>query len=150
METFTPVAQYPVEGGLAPAADAAGRTGAVYVDAGKYHKLFIEFHINQGAANTVALSLSQASDAVGTGAAAVTALNDIYTNQDVAGGTSFTKQTAAASFTTSAATTVKVVIMEVDPAKLGVKRFIAPVTGASAAGNITSCLIRGIPRSARA
>lgn len=148
---FTPALEYPAEGGLPPAADAAGRTGAVYVDTSKYHKVIVEVHINQGAANTVAVSLSQASDAAGTGAAAVVATSDIYTNLDVAAnGSTFTRQTAAASFTTDAATKQKIIVFELDPVKLGTaKRFLAVTTGASAAGNITSALIRGVPRHQR-
>lgn len=129
---------------LAPAADAAGRTGA-YIDLGKYHKVFAEFYIEQGNAATVACSLSKADDAGGTGAAAVTETSDIYTNLDAAAGTAFTRQTAAASYATDAAVKKKFVVFELDPAKIG-KRFLAAVTGASNAANITSAKFYGIPR----
>lgn len=142
--SFSPTAEFKYAPGLAPAADAAGRTGAAYFDMGLAHKVFVEFHINQGAANTVACSLSKANSAGGSGAAAVTEPVVVHATNDLAtAGPS--RQTDAASFTTSAATGTKVVVLEIDPAKIG-QRFIAPVTGASAAGNITSALIRYIPR----
>jgi hypothetical protein len=54
------------------------------------------------------------------------------------------KQTAAASFTTSAAVKRKIVIFEIDPAALDVANgfdCVRAVTGASNAANITSALI---------
>lgn len=131
--------------GLPPAADAAGRTGAVYYDLGKYHKVFVIFHVNQGNAATVALSLSKADDAAGTGVAAVVETSDIFTNLDTAAGQAFTRQTAAASYTTDAGVKNKIVVFEIDPAKIG-KRFLGITTGASNAANITSATVFGIPR----
>lgn len=129
---------------LAPAADAAGRTGA-YIDLGAYHKVFAVFYIEQGNAATVACSLSKADDTSGTGAAAVTETGDIYTNLDAAAAATFTRQTAAASYTTDAGLKKKFVVLEMDPAKIA-KRYLAAVTGASNAANITSCALYGVPR----
>lgn len=145
MQSFNIPAQLIPLSLLAPAADAAGRTGAVYHDLGKYHKVFVVWHITQGAANTVALSLAKADDAAGAGTAPVTETSEIYTNLDVAAGAAFTRQTAAASYTTDAGVKNKIVVFEVDPAKIG-KRFLSATTGASAAGNITSAQLFGIPR----
>lgn len=130
--------------GLKPAADAAGRTGA-YHDLGKYLKVFAVFWLDQGNAATVACSLSKADDAAGTGAAAVTEVGQVYTNLDAAAGSAFTRQTAAASFTTDAAVKEKIVVLEVDPDLIG-KQFLAPVTGASNVANITSAMLFGVPR----
>lgn len=146
MQSFNIPGQLVPLAALAPAADAAGRTGAVYVDASKYHKLFAIFFITQGNAATVALSLSQADDAAGTGAAVVATTSDIYTNADVVAGSAFTRQTAAANFTTDAGVKNKFVVFEIDPAKL-TKRYLSVTTGASNAANITSGMLLGMPRN---
>jgi alkylation response protein AidB-like acyl-CoA dehydrogenase len=147
MHPFSLVHEVHPEIGLKPAADAAGRTGAVYVDASKFHKVFVLFYIEQGNAATVACSLSKASDAAGTGAATVSDLVPIWTNLDMAAGAAYTERTAAANYTTDAALKTKAVLFEVDPVLLGTKWFIAPVTGASNAANITSALVFGVSRN---
>lgn len=123
---------------LKPAADAAGRTGA-YVSLKHAQKAWAVFYVDQANAATIALSLSKATAVAGTGAAAVTELLPISSNADMATSSVQVAQTAAASFTTSAATKVKQVILEIDPGKLG-ETFdcVALVTGASNAANITS------------
>lgn len=137
--------------GLPPAADAAGRTAAAWIDLSLAHKVYVVFHINQGNAATVACSISRANSAAGAGAAAMTELVPIYTNLDLAaapGPGALTRQaTDAASFTTDAGLKEKLVIFEIDPAKLPM-RFIAPVTGASNAANITSAQVYVVPRYA--
>lgn len=143
-DNFAPTAEYKFAAGLAPAADAAGRTGAAYFDLGLAHKVFVEFHINQGNAATIACSLSKADDAAGTGAAAVAELVQVHASLDLA-TLAVARVADAASLTTDAAVKTKIVVFEVDPAKIG-KRFIAPVTGASNVANITSALIRYVPR----
>jgi hypothetical protein len=126
---------------LKPAADAAGRTGD-YVRISEQQKVYLWFVINQGAANTVALSVAKATAAAGTGTTGVTETMRIWTCQDVETSNVWTRQTDAASFTTSAATTVKQVVFEIEPGALGETfDFIAPVTGASAAGNITAAVV---------
>lgn len=130
---------------LKPAADAAGRTGD-YVRISKAHKTWIVVNLNQGSATTVALTLSKATAAAGTGATAVTELLPIWSCADVETSNVVTRQTDAASFTTSAATTVKTVIFEIAAGALGATYdFVAVVTAASAAANITSAVAVQIP-----
>lgn len=144
MHPFSLVHQAPPQHSLKPATDAAGRTGA-YVDSARFHKLWAVFYMDQGNAATVACSLTNADDSAGTGAAAVAGLSTIYTNLDLAAGSTYTKQTAAASYTTDAGVKIKVVILEITPEALA-KRWVAATTGASNAGNLTSAVIYGIPR----
>lgn len=126
---------------LTPQADAAGRTG-LYVSLKNAQKAWAVFDINQGNAATIALSLSKATAVAPTGATAVTELLPIWANQDTAASSIQSAQTAAASFTTSAALKSKRVIIEIDPGKLGeTYDCIALVTGASNAANITSGFI---------
>lgn len=137
-------------GTLAPASDAAGRTGT-YISMKNLLRVFVVFHVNQGNAATVALSLSKATAVAGTGATAVTEPCRIYAALDQSSSHQFTRQTDAASFTTDAATKDKIVIVEVEPGRLGeAYDCIAPVTGASHASNITSAVVFGIPRWAGA
>ena len=124
---------------LAPAADAAGRTSA-YLNLKNAIMAWIEVHLDQGNAATVLLSPLQASAVAGTGTKAISAAR-IWTKLDEA-LTAFTKQTEAATYTTDAAVKKKIVIFELDPAKVFdvANGFdcIAVSTGASNAANITS------------
>src|SRR5690606_25244523 len=132
-------------GVMPPATDAAGRTGD-YISMKNLVRAFVVFFINQGAANTVACSISKATAVAPTGATAMTETTRIWTSLDQAAGHQFTRQTDAASFATDAAVKVKIVVIEVEPGRIGeTYDCIAPVTGASAAGNLTSAMIFGIP-----
>lgn len=129
------------DGLLAPAADAAGRTGT-YKNLTGASRIFLVYHINQGNAATVALTPQQAKDTSGTSAKAISTAK-IYANEDVSQGSgNFVQQTDAASYTTGAATKEKIVIFELDPADaLDVNNSFATIaaqTGASNAANITS------------
>jgi hypothetical protein len=124
---------------LAPAADAAGRTGA-YVSMKGYSRAFLVAYINQGAANTVALTPNQATAVAGTGAKAISA-TQIWADLDTATSDALVRQTDAASYTTDAGVKIKMVIFQIDDAALDVNGGFDCLnlsTGASAAGNITS------------
>lgn len=130
---------------LAPAADAAGRTGN-YVAMKTLLKAFVVFNINQGNAATIALSISKATAVAGTGATPSATITNIFASEDQAASHQFTASQAA-SFTTSAAVKNKVVVLEINPGTLGDGYdCFAPVTGASNAANITSAMVYGIPR----
>lgn len=127
---------------LEPAADAAGRTSP-YISLKDAVKAWIVVYMNQANAATVLLSPLQATAVAGTGSKAISAAR-IWTKLDEA-ATSFTKQTEAATYTTDAALKKKVVIFEIDPAKVldqaGGFDCIAVSTGASNAANITSAIL---------
>lgn len=128
---------------LAPAADAAGRTGG-YVSLKGASKAFIVVHINQGNAATVQLSINQATAVAGTGAKAITNAVPIWSNLDAATAAAFTRRPDAVNYTTDAALKVKTVVFAIDPASLDVANgfdCIAVVTGASNAANITSAQV---------
>lgn len=131
---------------LKPAADAGGRTGD-YVNVKNATKAYAVFHMDQGNAATIALSLVQATSSGGAGSKAVSANMRIAASADVsaASGDVLTEQAAAASFTTSAAVKPKIVIFEIDPLSAldlaGGFTWIAGVTGASNVANITQAMI---------
>lgn len=128
---------------MSPAADAGGRTG-VYIPLKYGVKYWLVYYITQGNAATIALTPQQATDTSGTGAKAINAV-PIWTNLDSIAGTSFTRQTDAASYTTDAGVKHKIVAFQLSPARaLDIANSfycIAPQTGASNAANITSCML---------
>lgn len=139
---------------LKPAADAAGRT-STYVSLKNCHKAFIVCYVNQGNAATVALTPLQAVDNSGTSSKAITATPIAYNlDTDTTPSDQFTMASAAASYTTDAATKTKIVVFEIEPAECmdlaNSFNHIAIQTGSSNAANITSALFVGHPlRNAR-
>lgn len=128
---------------LAPAADAAGRTGG-WVSLKNALRAWVIFHIDQGNAATIALSINQASAVAGTGSKVITNTVPIWSNLDAATSGVFTRRTDAVNYTTDAAVKKKIVIFEIDPASLDVAGgfdCITGITGASNAANITSAIV---------
>jgi len=136
---FSLVAQIPPVMLLAPAADAAGRASPYRSLKGAL-KAYVVAHINQGAANTVALTLNQATAVAGTSPKAITAV-PIWSNLDTSLNDTLTARTAAASYTTDAGIKDKIVVFEITPESCmdiaGGYDCISLSTGASAAACIT-------------
>jgi hypothetical protein len=136
---FSLPAELPATQLLNPAADSAGRTSA-YVTLKNAIKAYIVVHLTQGNAATVALTPLQAQDVSGTGSKAINAV-PIWSNLDTSLTSAVVSRTAAASYTTDAATKNKLVIFEILPeAAMDVANgftTIAIQTGASNAANIT-------------
>jgi len=132
---------------LAPAADAAGRT-SVYLSLKNAVKAWIVCYINQGNAATILLSPLQATAVAGTGSKAISVAR-IWHKQDQALA-DFTLATEAATFTTDAAVKAKIVVFELDLAKVldqaNVFDCMAVSTGASNVANITSAFLAMQPR----
>jgi len=127
---------------LAPAADAAGRTGA-YVSLKNAFKAYIVAFITQGNAATILLTPLQASAVAGTGSKVLTANARIWADLDAATSDALARQTDALNFTTDAGVKNKIVVFEIDPASLDSANgfdCIGLSTGASNAANITSAL----------
>jgi len=127
---------------LAPAADAAGRNGTG-VSLKNAVRAWIVYFIDQGNAATIALAPEQCSAVAGTGNKAIPT-GQIWVNQDAATSSALASQTAAASFTTSAAVKQKIVVFGIDPSALDVANgfdCVRAVSGASNAANIVSALV---------
>lgn len=142
MKQFSLAQQMKVVEGLAPAADAAGRSSDI-VSLKNYQKAFIVCHITQGNAATVALTIRQSSDVAGTGDKALAKNIPIWTNLDTAAADALTRQSDGVAYTTDAAVKNKIVIFEVDAAALDVDGgfdCIKITTGASNAANITQMM----------
>lgn len=126
---------------LEPATDAAGRTSA-YVSLKNAHKAFIVFHVTQGNAATILLSLLQASAVAGTGSKAGPT-SRVWSNLDTATNDTLVRRTDAATYTTDAGVKIKIVVFEIDPSALDVANGFDCVgisTGASHAANVTAAV----------
>ena len=137
--SFSLPAEIPVTQLLAPAADSGGRTSS-YVTLKNSIKAYIVCHVTQGNAATVQFTPLQAQDVSGTGSKAISATL-IWSNLDTSLTSSLTSRSAAANYTTDAATKNKMVIFEILPEQAldlanGFKT-IAIQTGASNSANIT-------------
>jgi len=141
-------AQFPPVKLLPCAADAAGRTGA-YASLRNALKAWIVCEVNQGAANTVALNVLQATSVAGAGAKAIggieaTPLNT-WLNDATASSDALTALGYLASYTTDATVADKLVVFEIVPeAALDLVNgfnHITVQTGASSASNITSATL---------
>jgi hypothetical protein len=129
---------------LEPAADGAGRTSAIYPSLKNAHRAWIVVHLDQGNAATVALTPKQATAVDGTASKVLANAVPIWAGEDLAASDALTRQTDATSFTTSAAVKHKMVVFQIDPAKLDVAGgfdCVGLTTGASNAANITSAVL---------
>ncbi|MBK9496818.1 MAG: hypothetical protein IPO08_20395 [Xanthomonadales bacterium] len=130
---------------LAPAADAGGRTSAVYASLKNAVRAWVVVYLTQGAANTVQLDPVQATAVAGTGTKALTNNCQIFSNLDVSASDTLVSRTAAKTYTTDAGVHNKIVIFQIDPAETmdTANSFdcIGITTGASAAANITSAFL---------
>ena len=131
------------------ATDAAGRT-STYVSLKDYAGAEVTAYITQANAATILLSLLQATAVAGTGSKAGPAV-PVYANLDVATSDALVRATDAATYTTDAGTTNKIVKFIVSVAALDTNNgfdCIALSTGASNLANLTAIMIRGInPRN---
>lgn len=134
-------AQFPPVTLLPAAADAAGRT-SVYASLRNALKAWVVAEVNQGAANTVLLSLLQAQDSSGTNSKAVSNAVPIWLDADTSTSDALVQQANGTTLTTSATTKDKLVVFEIEPEfALDVANgfnHLAISTGASSASNVTA------------
>lgn len=127
---------------LAPATDAAGRTGA-YINTAYATKCHIRFHVAQGNAATILVSLLQATSAAGAGSKAGPSVQ-IFRNLDTAANDTIVRDTDAATYTTDAGVKLKLVCFEFDCSALDVAnsfQYVTISTGASNVANVTAATI---------
>jgi len=129
---------------LTPAADAAGRTAAIYPTLKNAHSVSLIFNINQGNSATVLCTPLQGSAVAGTGSKALSANVPIYTKLTAATSDVWVRQADGKNYTTDAATVPKLVRFDIDPDALDIAGgfdCIGGSTGASHASNITSAFL---------
>ncbi|TPJ60830.1 hypothetical protein [Mesorhizobium sp. B2-6-1] len=139
MTKFTLPHQMKLVEGIAPAADAAGRSSDI-VSLKNVGKAYILIHLTQGNAATIALTPMQAQDVAGTGAKVLANAVPIWSNLDTSLTDTLIRRTDAVNYTTDAAVKNKQVVFEIDPALLDMANgfdCLYFTTGASNAANIT-------------
>jgi hypothetical protein len=128
---------------MCPATDAAGRTSA-YISLKHVRRCTIQFHVAQGAANTILLTLLQATNVAAAGSKAITNNVPIWRNLDCAASDTLVRDTDAKTYTTDAGVKHKIVEFQIDPALCmdvaGSFDCIAISTGASNAANLTEAI----------
>ena len=132
---------YKIVDAIKPQAGAA-ITGD-YISLKNANMAYVLVHVNQAAANTMAITVEQASAVAGTSSKAITVVVPIWANEDCATSDTLVRQTDGVGFTTSAAQKIKQVVFQIDPATLDIANgfdCITVKTGASNAGNITSAI----------
>jgi len=120
----------------------AGITGD-YVSLKNVHRAFVVVHITQAQANTVAITIEQATGVLPSNSKAITVAVPIWANEDCVASDTLVRQTDAVGFTTSAAVKHKVIVFQIDPSTLDlVNGFdcITVKTGASHGDNITEAM----------
>jgi hypothetical protein len=133
---------------LAPAADAAGRTGTYKSLRNCSGKVALVCRVNQGNAAQVTFTPLQATSSAGAGSKAIPAV-PIFFNINTTLSDTLVAQTNAANFQTDVGLTDKFVVFEFDPAELDMANgfnHIAIQTSASNAANITEAFMEYLGR----
>lgn len=137
---FSLIQQMKLVQALEPAADAAGRTAAVAVTLKNAGIGYVIFHINQGNAATILLTVLQASAVAKTGGKALAIAVPIWVNLDCAATDTWVRAADGVNYTTDAGVKIKQVAFEIDPATLDIVNGFDCIycsTGASNVANIT-------------
>lgn len=123
------------------APQAGGAITGDYVSLKHCGVAYVLVHIDQANAAAVAITIEKATAVAGTGTTAITTAVRIWANEDCATSDTLVAQTAAVSFTTSAAVKHKVVVFEIDLSALEATfDCITVKTAASDVANITSAM----------
>lgn len=131
---------------LAPAADAAGRTGTAFT-LKNAHKAYLVVHITQGNAATILLTPQQCTTVAGGGAKAIP-VQRVWANLDTSVNDTLVRAADAATYTTDAGVKNKIVVFEIDPSYLDTANGFDCIrlnTGASNAANITQVMAYLVP-----
>jgi hypothetical protein len=138
----------PPIGLLAPAADAAGRTGTYKSLRGVRSGINLVCRVNQGNAAQVTFTPLQAKDSSGTGSKAIPAV-PIFYNADSTASDTLVAQALYSSFQTDVTLKDKFVVFRFEPGELDLANgfnHIAIQTSASNSANITEAFMIAVGR----
>lgn len=117
-----------------------------YVSLKNYHSCYVIVQVTQAAANTMAITIEQATGVGAGGTIPITQTVPIWANEDCATSDTLVRQPNAVGFTTSAAQLHKVIVFKIDADHLDATfDCITVITAASNATNITSAIYVLIP-----
>ena len=118
MSLITLAENFKIVQGSAIATTSGGITGD-YISLKNVHRATVVFHLLQAAAHATGASIMKATAVAPTGATAMVATVPIWENEDTAASDALVKQTDAASVTLAADVKNKIVVMQIDPVRLG-------------------------------
>jgi hypothetical protein len=148
MATFDLIYSAPPVGLLAPATDAAGRTGPYKHLRGVSNNVALICRVNQGNAAQVTFTPLQAKDSSGTGSKAIPIVPVFY-NSDTTTSDTLVAQPLAANFQTDATLKDKIVCFRFQVAELDLAsgfNHIAIQTSSSNAANVTAAEMIAVGR----
>ena len=118
---------------------AGGAITGTYISLKNVVKCKVVVLINQVAANTVAITIEQATAVANTNSTPITNVAQIWANLDCTASNTLVLKTAAVGYTTDAGQVPKIIVFEIDPASLADSYDCITVkTGASSSSNITA------------
>ena len=115
---FTLPEQFKIVDATAGAVTTNGGVTADYVNLAYCHKAYIVVQLTQAAAHATAIAIRQATSAAGASVKAIANAVEIWANEATGTSDALVRQTAAVSYTVTADIAKKLVIFEIDPAKL--------------------------------
>lgn len=132
--------------GVSPATNAGAVNGA-RISVKGFHKLYAVVHVTQGNAAQSTIALQESTSIAGGGEQAVANTQRIWSNLDVAAARRLVERTSAINYQLDAGLASKIVVFEIDPAKLSAGfDCVRCIAGASDVGNIVSIMYYGVPR----
>jgi len=117
---------------------AGGAITGAYVSLRDAEMCFVLVHVNQEGADPVAITIEQATDVAGTGSKVITNTVPIWADQDCVASDALVRQVDAVAFTTSSALKQKLVVYQIDPARLDVNNGFDCITVKTAASDVTN------------
>ena len=115
-----------------------------YINLGLCHKAWVYVQLTQAVGHATVISMRQAQDAATTGAEAISNAVEIWANEDTAASDTLVRQTAAKTYTVTNDVKKKLIVFEIDPAKLDINNSDAylhfTVSDSSQATNFVSAV----------
>jgi hypothetical protein len=137
---------------IPPQVGAAAVITGDYLSVKNYHRVFCVVHYASADAAAETFAIHRATAVAGTDDAVLVTAQRIWRNLNTATNDTLVEEAAAVNYATDAVASNKIVVFEVDPAKLGETAGGVPfdcitiVTTAIAAGNYISAVYYCVPR----
>ena len=118
MSTFSLPENIKIVDGYCANVGAGGAVTADYVCLKNYHMAYVVIKYRQADANAITWNVTRATDVAATGAVVMTETMRIWSNVDCATSDLLVEQTAAVNYASGGVAGLKIIVFEVDPAKM--------------------------------